>query len=146
MTRRLLPSEKRQRGTSRPDRDGHVIEFIVEPDSLPVEPEGLTEGGRSVWLDLVPHCAGQLATARDSMLLGQLCNLVGACNTAWASGSAPPAAFLSELRKLSELFGLAGRRSRLGVLPIGKLEPNPFTRNGRPDRAEALFGHGGEDR
>jgi hypothetical protein len=106
-----------------------VVE-LLEPATLPIEPDGLTKGGRVVWLDLVPHCAGRLATSRDSMLLGQLANLVAACNEAWISGSAPPAAFLSEVRRMAELFGLAGPRSRLVAAATGS-PPNPFKNNGR---------------
>jgi hypothetical protein len=138
-TKKLLPTEKRARGTYAPFRDADRVEFIEAP-SVPAEPASLTEGGRQVWLDIIPHVAGRLAGERDSLLLGQLANLTAACNAAWASGAAPPAAHLAEVRRLCEIFGLAGRRSRMGVLPAGRAEPNPFTRNGRPRTERRVVG------
>jgi hypothetical protein len=67
---------------------------------------------------------------RDSALFGVLCNLQGNLAACWASGDVPPAAHLGEFRRLCELFGLAGARSRLTVA-AERNEINPCSRNGR---------------
>jgi hypothetical protein len=127
--RRLLQSEKRARGTLRPCREAGIVE-IAAPDRLPLMPAWLTAEGEVEWADLLPRVAA-LASEVDSALLGQLANLQGAMATCWRGGEVPPAAYLSEHRRLSELFGIAGARSRL-VVGAGKgSEANPFLANGK---------------
>jgi hypothetical protein len=130
VNRRLTPSEKRRRGTLRPYREVGVVE-LIEPDALPIEPAWLTAEGRDAWLELVGRVAAtRLANERDSALFGVLCNLQGNLAACWRAGEVPPAAHLGEFRRLCELFGLAGARSRLTVAAaLGA--PNPFARNGR---------------
>jgi hypothetical protein len=99
---------------------------LIEPQTMPVRPDSLTPGGSEMWTDLIEHVAGPLATARDSMLFSQLCNLAAAINEAWASGAAPPATYMSELRRLSELFGIAGVKSRIGRVVAAEPKSNPF--------------------
>jgi hypothetical protein len=138
MSRRLLPSEKRQRGTSRPYRDAGVIE-LVEPDSLPQRPDSLTEAGEAIWLDNVGRVAAtRLVTERDSTMFGAWCNLIGAIDQCWRSGAVPPSAHLTEARRLAEAFGLLGSRSRLTARAAQIA--NPFVTNGvraRPSAASA---------
>lgn len=130
-----LPSTKVARGTLQPVRDAGRIE-MVEPDALPNQPDWLTPAGEEVWQDNVGRVAQtKLANERDSTLFATYCNLVGACVMAWRAGEAPPAAYLTEVRRLSELFGLAGARSRIRNGAIdGKAGQNPFVRN-RPKPA-----------
>jgi hypothetical protein len=110
-----LPATKRARGTYRPDRDGGVVE-LVEPESLPQRPDSLTEAGQLVWLDNIGRAAAnRLATERDSTIFGQFCKLVGALNLAWSAGEVPPIVAITEARRMAELFGLAGVKSRLAT-------------------------------
>ena len=124
MRKPLLPSEKRARGTYRQDRDALKFE-LLEPDTLPIMPDWLTEAGKDIWLDDIGRA--ELATERDSTLFASYCNLAGACSLAWRSGDVPPVSALSEMRRLAEMLGLAGRRSRM----TRKAKHNPFERNGR---------------
>ncbi len=100
---------------------------IIGPDMPPVEPESLTEAGRSVWLDNIGRVAQtKLATELDSQMFANFCNLQGAINKAWRSDSVLLAAHMSEARKMAEQFGIFGAKSR--VISGGKpdVPGNPF--------------------
>jgi hypothetical protein len=126
-----LPSAHLARGTYKPSRHGNTIEF-TEPDSLPQRPDWLTEEGGEVWLDDVGRVsAHRLVTEKDAMAFAQYCNLMGACIKAWRAGSVPPVTAIAETRKMAELFGICGARSRVKVAQMGEAGANPFTRNGR---------------
>jgi hypothetical protein len=125
---RLLRSEKVARGTLRKCRERNVVE-ITAPDELPTMPAWLTPEGEAEWADLLPRVAAA-ASEVDSALLGVLANLQGALAACWRAGEVPPTGAITEHRKLSEAFGIAGPRSRVIVKPAPK-EPNPFARNGR---------------
>ncbi|QCO07523.1 hypothetical protein [Azospirillum argentinense] len=80
---------------------------------LPVQPDWLTPEGREVWAaDIERIELGRLATARDSTSFANYCNLQGQIVRAWRLGETPPAAYLSESRKLQEIFGICGAQSR----------------------------------
>jgi len=79
----------------------------------PVAPDWLTPEGREVWaVDIVRVERGRLATERDSTSFANYANLQGQIIKAWRLGETPPAAYLSESRKLAEIFGLCGAQSR----------------------------------
>lgn len=125
-----LPSEKIVRGTWRNDRDGGVAE-IIEPAALPLQPDWLTPEGEVIWQDDIGRvAAGRLVSERDSTLFATYCNLAGANGLAWRAGEVPPAAHITALRQLAELFGLAGAKSRL-VSGEAPKSANPFARNGK---------------
>lgn len=126
------PSTKLARGTYRPSRDGSRIEVTASED-LPQAPHWLTAGGRDVWLDLVSRVERTRAACElDSDLLATLANLIAATGACWGSGAVPPAAHLAELRRLSELFGLAGVASRVSIATPAPSFGNTFARNALP--------------
>lgn len=126
------PAVKRGRGTFKPYRDAGRVE-VIAPNALPVQPTWLTEAGHQEWLDQVGRVAStRLATEADSLLFATFCNLAGSLALCWQSGAVPPAAHLVEVRRLGELFGLAGPRSRVGAPPPGKPEENPFMKERKP--------------
>lgn len=125
-----LPSEKLARGTYRPDRHAGLVE-VIEPDSLPPRPDWLTTEGEEVWMDDIGRVsAHRLVGEKDATVFGQYCNLMGACIKAWRSGAVPPVTAIAEARKMAELFGIAGARSRLKIA-ADAAAANPFSRNGR---------------
>jgi hypothetical protein len=126
--RRLTAREKRARGTLRPCREVGIVE-IAAPDRLPMMPSWLTAEGEAEWADLLPRVA-PLASEVDSSALGMLANLQGALAACWRSGEVPPITAIAEHRRLSELFGIAGARSRL-VVGAAKSVSNPFAINGQ---------------
>lgn len=83
--------------------------------------------------DIARVTCGSLVTERDSTVFATYCNLMGAIVTTWRLGEVPPAAHLSEARKMAEQFGIFGRKSRL-VADGGADKTNPFTRNGAQNR------------
>ena len=105
---------KRLRGTERKDRAPVAIR-IAAPSDLPVRPEWLTPAGEEAWANELGRASSVgFATELDSALFGSFCNLLGAADLIWRRGEVPPVAHLAEIRKLAELFGLAGERSRVG--------------------------------
>ena len=120
------PAAKRARSTYRRDRDGQRFE-VVTPAALPIQPDWLTEAGRDQWLDNIGRVSStHLATETDSAMFATFCNVMGALSLCWRSGEVPPAAHLVEARRLAELFGLAGPKSRVGAPPGATKESNPF--------------------
>lgn len=124
-----LPSEKLSRGTFQKCRHAGAVE-ITSPDTLPQQPDWLTEDGKNAWLDLIGRVSTTgAATELDSDLFAHFCNLSGACTAAWRAGAVPPAAHLTELRRLSEMFRVAGASSR--VEAKAGAAGNAFLRNAR---------------
>ena len=118
-------ASKRARAVFEPGRHGRFRDVEV-PRDLPSEPDWLTDAGRQMWLDIVPRVsAARSAIELDSIALGTLANIAGACALAWRSGAVPPAAHLAELRRLSEVFGLCGHGSRVREVRTDD-GPNPF--------------------
>ena len=128
-----LPAMKLEKGTYQPCRDGNRME-IVAPDELLQKPDWLTAAGEEVWIDDIGRVGSVgLATELDTTLFGTYCNLQGAAILAWRAGGVPPIAALAEIRKLAEIFGIAGARSRIGTSGAGSsAAPNPFARFKRP--------------
>jgi hypothetical protein len=122
------PAIKTERGTFQPFRDAGTME-IVAFDDLPVTPDWLTEAGKSAWMDNISRVsATKFATEMDSDLFGTWCNMIGAAASAWKAGEVPPTTHITEIRRLAELFGLAGRKSRVGQVADGTKAANPFAR------------------
>ncbi len=123
-----LPSVRALRGSRRSYRDGDKVEIIL-PDSLPVEPESLTEAGRSVWLDNIGRVAqAKMATELDSQMFANFCNLQGAIDDAWRSNNVLLAAHMSEARKMAEQFGIFGAKSRVVSGRKPDRPGNPFNK------------------
>lgn len=121
-----LPATKVARGTFRQDRDGDRA-VIISPDTLPIEPDFLTGGGRLVWLDNIGRVAQtKQATELDSEIFAVWCNLQAVIRSTMADGGVPPAAYISESRKIAEQLGLFGARSRVGTKANEAKKANPF--------------------
>jgi hypothetical protein len=124
------------KGTFQPVRHAGQVDIMasgasIEPDALPVQPDWLTEAGAAVWLDDIGRVSStRMATELDSDLFATYCNLQGAIASCWRSGEVPPATHLMEARKMQEIFGIAGAKSR--VVKVGAAATaNPFLRNGK---------------
>lgn len=127
------PAVKKAQGSFQPSRGGDLVE-ISTPSGLPQRPDWLTTAGEEVWIDDIARVTeGSLVSERDSTMFATYCNLVGAIAETWKSGEVPPAAHLSEARKMAEQFGINGRKSRL-IADAGSEKTNPFTRNGSKPR------------
>jgi hypothetical protein len=125
------PSIHIAQGTYQPCRHAGTVE-IVEPDSLPRQPDWLTDAGRQIWLDDIGRVSStRLVSESDSTAFANYCNLQGAITLAWQSGQVPPTTALAEVRKMQELFGLGGAKSRLKAANGGKTS-NPFSALGKP--------------
>ena len=123
-----LPSEKKAKGTYQRVRDGHRIE-IIEPMSTPNQPDWLTGEAQEIWLDDIGRV--KLATEADTTLFANYCSLQGAIVKAIRAGETPPIAAFSEVRKMQEVLGIGGARSRVGIAPEGGKAGNVFGRNGK---------------
>lgn len=127
------PETKKAQGSFQACRSGHLTE-IPANNSVPQQPDWLTEAGREVWLDDIARVTqGSLVTERDSSVFGHYCNLAGALIEAWRAKEVPPTSAIAEMRKMAEQFGIFGRKSRL-VADGGAAPSNPFARNGSQAR------------
>lgn len=130
------PAQHAARGTVQPSRHSGHVEIlaagsVIEPGSLPARPDNLSEDALAVWLDNIGRVSStRMATELDTDMFANYCRLQGAINSCWRSGEVPPAAHLMEARKMQEMFGIAGAKSRVGKLPEAP-KANPFLRNGK---------------
>lgn len=119
-----LPDVKRARGTFQPCEDANRVS-VIEPDSPPQQPDWLTSEGSEVWLDDIGRVLqSSMLSEQDSTIFATYCNLQGAAIKAWRSGDVPPVSAVMEIRKMAELFGLCGHRSRMSAGPAKS--NNPF--------------------
>jgi phage terminase small subunit len=128
------PSTKAARGTIQPCRDVNKVEVIV-PGSPPAQPDYLTAGAIDVWQEEIGRVMATGVVEIDSSLFARYCSIEALIRAAFTAGAPPPAAYLTEARRMAELLGIAGRKSRVGkVTDDPTKQANPFLRNGHGAR------------
>lgn len=109
----LAPETKHARNTFQPCRDGAKVSIAV-PDAPPLMREGLSIGAQLVWHENLGRVMGNGIADTDSDMFANYCELEAALRESWAAGAAPPpTSAISECRKMAELMGLTGPKSRV---------------------------------
>lgn len=122
------PSAKALAGTYRSDRHADITEFATPAKSAPTPPRYLTKEARAVWREEVDRVVACGITDADSSLFARYCTMEAAYRAQIAAGELPKAALLTELRRMAELLGIAGLRSRLARTGGGDApKTSPFT-------------------
>lgn len=126
------PAIKAKRGTLRHDRDGPGPVQLITAHDPPVMPDYLSPAAQEIWMEEISRVMLSGVTEQDSALFGTYCSTEALVRAAFIAGEPPPAAYLTELRRMRELLGIAGPRVRTGAknASIAQAE-NPFKRNGR---------------
>lgn len=122
---------KAKRGTLRPDRDGAGPVSLVAAGDPPVTPDYLSPAAQEIWLEEIGRVMLSGVTDQDSSLLATYCSTEALVRAAFIAGEPPPAAYLTELRRMRELLGIAGPRVRTGKPNGNTQSDNPFAKNGR---------------
>ncbi|MCP5385958.1 MAG: hypothetical protein H6916_03970 [Novosphingobium sp.] len=126
-----LPATKAKRGTLRPDRDGSGPVQLIAAGDPPIVPSYLSPAAQEIWLEEISRVMLAGVTERDSSLFATYCSTEALVRAAFIAGEPPPAAYLTELRRMRELLGIAGPRVRQGAKNGPTQTENPFARNGR---------------
>jgi hypothetical protein len=129
--------QKVQRGTLQPCRDGATggAFQMIAPGDPPIAPDYLAPEAQEVWIEEIGRVMIAGVGERDSSLFARYCSTEALARKAFLAGEPPPAAYLTELRRMAELLGIAGPRVRTGgVKPDGASNSNPFVRNGNRTR------------
>lgn len=129
------PSDKAARGTLQPCRDEGRTEIVVA-GSPPVQPDYLPPEAIDVWQEEIGRVMATGVVEIDSSLFARYCSLEALIRKAFKAGvEAPPASYLTEARRMAELLGIAGRKSRVGKVTDDPTKAvNPFRRNGHGAR------------
>ncbi len=127
---------KAMRGTLQPCRDKVTPLEMVVPGEPPVTPDYLSPEAQEVWIEEIGRVMVAGVGERDSSLFARYCSTEALARKAYKAGEPPPAAYLTELRRMAELLGIAGPRARTGVKADGPkiVSSNPFVRNGNRPR------------
>lgn len=125
--------EKERRGTLQPCRDPGPVTVVTAGDP-PMIPDYLTPEAQEVWMEEIGRVMVSGVGERDSSLFGRYCATEALARKAFIAGEPPPAAYLTELRRMAELLGIAGPRARTGVKAPDANSKNPFARNGNRAR------------
>ena len=130
--------EKLARGTLQPCRDvgtADVAFQIMAQGDPPIAPDYLAPEAQEVWIEEIGRVMVAGVGERDSSLFARYCSTEALARKAFLAGEPPPAAYLTELRRMAELLGIAGPRVRTGAKPDGAtINSNPFARNGNRPR------------
>lgn len=126
------PAVKAKRGTLRPCRDGTAPVQLITSGDPPIMPAYLSAAAQEIWLEEISRVMAAGITERDSSLFATYCATEALARAAFKAGEPPPAAYLTELRRMRELLGIAGPRVRQEMKDgATQTSENPFTRNGR---------------
>lgn len=88
----------------------------------------MTKEARAVWREEVDRVTACGITDADSSLFARYCTMEAFYRDQISAGELPKAAILTELRRMAELLGIAGLRSRLArVGTADKPTATPFT-------------------
>lgn len=122
------PNAKKLNGTFRADRHANIVELVTPPADEPIQPSYLTVEGKAVWREELRRVIACGATSADSSMFARYCEAEAVFRVSVGNGELPKAALLTELRRMAELLGIAGQRSRLGrsSQPAQSAKPSPF--------------------
>jgi hypothetical protein len=120
-------ASKQLAGTLKPSRVRTEISVPVE-FAIPLMPDYLTDGAKSVWLEEIDRIMSVSATELDSSLVARYCSLEAIVRDQFAKGDCPNIASLTELRRMGESLGLSGAQSRIGSASKPSEPTNPFAR------------------
>lgn len=98
---------------------------IVGANDPPVTPDYLSPEAQIVWQEEVARVMSVGVCELDSSIFGRYCSIEAVVRNVHANGQAAPAAYLTELRRMAELLGIAGPKSRVQKVDQGK-SSNPF--------------------
>jgi phage terminase small subunit len=130
-----LPSVKANGGTFRPHRDRFKVE-VVASGALPAKPDWLSAAGQTIWDENVARAAAVGVAEHDTVIFAFFCNLAGEIAQAVRAGKVVSVAAQTEVRRLGELLGLAGPKSRIiADNPVSEGARNPFVRRPRSPNA-----------
>lgn len=134
-----LPAVKATRGTLRKDRDGAQpvtgpVFSMASAGDAPMMPDYLQDTAKEVWIEEIGRVMMAGVGDADSSLFARYCSTEAQVRACYLANEAPPAAYLTELRRMAELLGIAGPRVRQGTKAIGTTSDNPFARNGQRGR------------
>lgn len=127
-TKTLPVAEKHKRGTYQPCRDAGKVD-IIGSDDPPAMPDRLSPGAQMIWTEDLGRVMSSGVNELDSALFANYCELQAAIREAWAdpNGKPPPVGALVEVRKMAELLGIAGPKSRVQRLD-NKAKGNRFAK------------------
>jgi len=110
----MSPKTKEKRGTFQKAKDGDKHEFVM-PDDPPEMPKGITAGAKVVWQDNHAHVTASGVCLADSDLFRTYCEMVADERMRWEDPNLPNpnGAFIGERRRIAELLGIAGPKSRV---------------------------------
>ena len=121
------PSVKANSGTFRPHRE------VLTSSALPVKPDWLSAAGELIWHENVDRAATMGVTEHDRVVFTMFCNLTGEIAQIVRAGKMVSIAAQTEARRLAELLGLAGPKSRIIMdNPVPEVGSNPFARRRQP--------------
>jgi hypothetical protein len=75
-------------------------------------PDYLTAGAKDIWFEEIERVVVAGINANHSSTFARYCEMEAAVRKMWREGKLPTSQMLSEVRKLSELLGIAGIASR----------------------------------
>ncbi|WP_197425922.1 hypothetical protein [Erythrobacter sp. CCH5-A1] len=104
---------------------------MITAGDPPIVPSYLSPAAQEIWLEEISRVMLAGVTERDSSLFATYCSTEALVRAAFIAGEPPPAAYLTELRRMRELLGIAGPRVRQGAKNGVTQTENPFARNGR---------------
>ena len=123
------PAAKQLAGTYRNDRHGSIVHLLSPSPDAPVRPAYLSPEAAVVWDEELRRVVASGATEADSSLFARYCECEASFRRCITLGDLPKAALLTELRRMCELLGIGGFRSRLSKVSLKGSEPeiSPFS-------------------
>ncbi|KUO53185.1 MAG: hypothetical protein APF82_00935 [Sphingomonadales bacterium BRH_c42] len=122
---------KAKRGTLRPDRDGGGAVQLITAGDPPSMPDYMSPAAQDIWMEEISRVMVSGVSEVDSSLFATYCSTEALVRAAFIAGEPPPAAYLTELRRMRELLGIAGPRVRQGAKNGVTQTENPFAKNGK---------------
>nr|WP_317893657.1 hypothetical protein [uncultured Sphingomonas sp.] len=118
---------KKLAGTYRDCVDGDTVALAVVANG-PVTPGYLTAEARLVWDEELARVVACGATEADSSIFARYCEMEASFRVSIIAGELPTSALITELRRVAELLGIAGQRSRLAKASAGQsASASPFS-------------------
>lgn len=108
------PASKQLAGTYRKDRHANIVELVTPARDEPIQPGYLSAEAKAVWAEEAARVVACGVTSADSSLFARYCECEATFRVSVLAGDLPKAALLTELRRMAELLGIAGLKSRLG--------------------------------